>query len=182
MQLWRGVLRTKTCVCQRIKARYIYLATTIISLYKRFLRIIGYLASLLLLIIVSHNPDFNNQFEQFQNVICPFQKSNIVITTMKDDGDDDDDVVDQYQHQNVVDVSIGLWLLRVASPRSILLAFASCTGSCRNHQSKALSCSCSDGNPLLLQHYNPRCSSPSFASQNTCQAPWTARGFELLCS
>jgi len=59
------------------------LATTIISLYKRFLIIIGYLASLLLLIIVSHNPDFNNQFEQFQNVICPFQKSNIVITTMK---------------------------------------------------------------------------------------------------
>jgi len=52
-------------------------------LYKRFLIIIGYLASLLLLIIVSHNPDFNNQFEQFQNVICPFQKSYIVITTMK---------------------------------------------------------------------------------------------------
>lgn len=74
------------------------------------------------------------------------------------------------------------WLLRVASPRSILLAFASCTGSCRSHQSKALSCSCSDGSPLLLQRYNPRCSSPSFASQNTCQAPWTARGFELLCS
>jgi len=58
------------------------LATTIISLYKRFLRIIGYLASLLLLIIVSHNPDFNNK-EQFQNVICPFQNFYIVITTMK---------------------------------------------------------------------------------------------------
>jgi len=68
---------------QRIKARSIYLATTIISLYERFLIIIGYLAGLLLSIIVSHNPDFNNQFEQFQNVICPFQKSNIVITTMK---------------------------------------------------------------------------------------------------
>ena len=39
----------------------------------------------------------------------------------------------------VVDVSIGFWLLRVSSPRSILLAFASCTGSCRNRQSKALS-------------------------------------------
>ena len=87
MQLWRGFLRKKpACVrnaSHRILARYIYLATTIISLYKRFLRIIGYLAGLLLLIIVSHNPDFNNQFEQFQNVICPFQKSYIVITTMK---------------------------------------------------------------------------------------------------
>jgi len=50
---------------------------------KGSLIIIGYLAGLLLSIIVSHNPDFNNQFEQFQNVICPFQKSNIVITTMK---------------------------------------------------------------------------------------------------
>ena len=88
MQLWRGVLRKQKPACvriasQRILARYIYLATTIISLYKRFLTLIGYLASLLLLIIVSHNPDFYNQFEQFQNVICPFQKSNIVITTMK---------------------------------------------------------------------------------------------------
>jgi len=43
------------------------LATAIILLYESSLQIIGYLAGLLLSIIVYHNPDFKNQFEQFQN-------------------------------------------------------------------------------------------------------------------
>jgi len=45
------------------------LATAIILLYESSLQIIGYLAGLLLSIIVNHNPDFKNQFEQFQNII-----------------------------------------------------------------------------------------------------------------
>jgi len=45
------------------------LATAIILLYESSLQIIGYLAGRLLSIIVYHNPDFKNQFEQFQNII-----------------------------------------------------------------------------------------------------------------
>jgi len=45
-----------------------YLATAIILLYESSLQIIGYLAGLLLSIIVYHNPDFKNQFEQFPNI------------------------------------------------------------------------------------------------------------------
>jgi len=44
------------------------LATAIILLYESSLQIIGYLAGLLLSIIVYHNPDFKNQFEQFPNI------------------------------------------------------------------------------------------------------------------
>jgi len=58
------------------------LATAIILLYESSLQIIGYLAGLLLSIIVNHNPDFKNQFEQFQNII-PQRRPIIITTTMQ---------------------------------------------------------------------------------------------------
>jgi len=64
------------------------LATAIILLYESSLQIIGYLAGLLLSIIVNHNPDFKNQFEQFQNII-PQRRPIIITTTMQSMNEDD---------------------------------------------------------------------------------------------
>jgi len=67
------------------------LATAIILLYESSLQIIGYLAGLLLSIIVNHNPDFKNQFEQFQNIIP--QRPIIITTSMNIEHDGEDDGV-----------------------------------------------------------------------------------------
>merc|ERR1711934_350702 len=67
-----------------------------------------------------------------------------------------------------------LVLLKASWP-PILLVSASCTGSCRYHQSRALSCSCSSGNQKFLRHCSHQCSSLSFESQNTCELPGLER-------
>jgi len=73
-----------------------------------------------------------------------------------------------------------LVLLKASWP-PILLVSASCTGSCRYHQSRALSCSCNSGNQKFLQRCSRQCSSLSFESQNTCQALLTAVDSLLEC-
>merc|ERR1712192_173971 len=115
----------------------------------------------LLSIIVNHNPDFKNQFEQFQNII-PQRQPIIITSTM----------------QSIkVMVRMMVLVFLKASCHPIQTASASYTGSCHYHQSRALSCSCNSGNPKFLLGCSRQCSSLSFESQNTCQALWTAGGF-----